>query len=237
MMEVRWQHAGDGVEVAIHANFPAHDVRVGAEAAVPVSVADDHRFGESGEGIARRVGAAKLGVNAQHREVVGVGPEEFDAFGTLAAGDICVGGEDDGNVLKHAGTVTQVPELGNRHPDVVRVGAAHVVVDAHELFGMGKGQRPQKHSFDDGKDGHIGADAESEREDSHECESRAAPEHPPGMAKILVRRFDPPNNVHGARLFFQQRRIAKAALRVVAGFLGRHSRREVVLGAHLDVRE
>ena len=44
MVKIRWQHAGDGVEVAIHANFLADDVRVAAEAAVPVSVADDHRF-------------------------------------------------------------------------------------------------------------------------------------------------------------------------------------------------
>jgi len=39
-VEVRWQHASNGVKVAIHANFLADDVRVGAEAAVPASVAD-----------------------------------------------------------------------------------------------------------------------------------------------------------------------------------------------------
>ena len=105
-------------------------------------------------------------MNAQHREVVSVSTEEFDAFRTLAAGDVCVGGEDDGNVLKHLGTVAQVPELGNRHPYVVRVGAADVVVHAHELVGMGKGQRPQKHGFDECEDGNICADAESERENS-----------------------------------------------------------------------
>ena len=142
-------------------------MRIGAEAAVPISVTDNHGFGKTGESIGRRVGAAKLGTNAEHGEVVGVGPEEFNPFGTLAAGDVCVGREDHGNVLEHAGTVAQVPKLGDGHPNVARVGAADVVVDADELFGMGKAQRPEKHSFDDCKDGHICADAESERENSH----------------------------------------------------------------------
>src|SRR5437870_13491145 len=109
--------------------------------------------------MARRVGAAKLRVNAQHREVVSVSTEEFDAFRTLAAGDVCVGGEDDGNVLKHLGTVAQVPELGNRHPYGVRVGAVDVVVHAHDLAGRGQGQGRQKHGFEEWEDVKIAATA------------------------------------------------------------------------------
>ena len=121
----------------------AKDIAIGAEAAMPISVADDDWFGKTGKGVGRCIRAAKLSMSAKHREIVGVGAEQFDALGTLAAGDIGVGRKSDRDLLEDARLVPEVPELGDGHANVVRVGVAKVVIDAHKLFRVrvGKGAK------------------------------------------------------------------------------------------------
>ena len=73
--------------------------------------------------------------------------------------------------------------------DAGRVGAVfHALQDVaeHDQPGLiGKGQRPQQHSLDDGEDGGGGADAEGQRQHRGQRESRRLEQLTQRIAHVL----------------------------------------------------
>src|SRR5215831_10453139 len=102
MAEVRRHDSCDRIDITVQTNFFTNNIGIGAEAAVPIGVADYHWLRETGQRISGNVRAAELRMNAEHGEVVGVRAEQFDSFRMFAAGDVAVGCVNYRNVLKYA---------------------------------------------------------------------------------------------------------------------------------------
>ena len=160
MAEIRRHDAEHCVWVVIEANFFTEDVRVGAKLAPPESVAEYHSINETGDGVLIGVNATDARLDSQQREVIRAGGESFDALRAISAGQIGADGPDHGNLVEDAGTLLEIPKLGNGHADVRNVGAAEIVEDADELFLMREGQRAEQNGVDDAEGGDVGADTE-----------------------------------------------------------------------------
>ena len=132
MPEARGRDAENRVEIVVETHRLADDVRVGAEKATPEPIADDGDLGDARAVIARREDTAALSLHPEHREVVGVDKEPFDALGAIAPGEVGVDGIEPGDRLEDAGAITPVEELGDREADVGRFTAGEITADADE---------------------------------------------------------------------------------------------------------
>src|SRR5438309_536503 len=106
---------------------------------------------------------------------------------------------------------------------------------ADQPLGLRIRQRTEKNGVHHAENGGVGADAESEREYGDGGEARAALQHAEHIAEIAGALVEPANDVHGASVFLEERRIAEALLCIEAGGLGRHAHGEIVRSAHLEV--
>ena len=145
--------------------------------------------GVSDQPAERRLSAEQVEEGAAHDEAAG-GPR------LAAVGEVEPARAPGGDVGEALLLATDLLEdaVIDRAVGAVDVAAcaAHVGdADARELRRPRDGQRSQAHGIHDLEDGGRRADAEREREDRDECESRAPAQQPGGVAQVLRESGEP----------------------------------------------
>ena len=158
----RRQHPDHRVGPVVHLEDLPDDVRVGAEALLPVGVAEDEdRLGpEVVVGVAERPAVQRL--HAEHVEevrrhhpgqhAVRLAPVQQRERHAVVLDEAVHGRE----------LLPVVAYLLDREGDVGRAGPLRLLPGEHQLVPVGVGQRPQQDPVDEAEDGGVGADAEPE---------------------------------------------------------------------------
>ena len=95
----------------------------------------------------------------------------------------------DGEAFERFSLLTQVCEVSKGE-----LGKSFAILrvrlpEHDEAFGSRERQRPQEHGVDDREDGRVGADAQRERHNCHQRESRLLHKHSRGVANVLPESF------------------------------------------------
>ena len=167
-MERGGGHADDRQGVVVDFDDLAHDVRVGAELAVPQAVAEDDHGVAAGRGlIGRQDGAAQLRADAEHAKVIP--GDEFGRHDTRAAA-LAQGGLEQARaheVRKRGHVLTQVLIVGIRHAELATgVGLGRHHHEPGRPIDAGQGRDGQ--ALEHGEDGGVEADADREDRDDRE---------------------------------------------------------------------
>ncbi len=103
------------------------------------------------------------------------------------------------------------------------------------MLRVGDRDGAKHHRVDEREDGGIGADAERDRDDDDGGEDGRFANAAQGEAQILREMIEPRGDPNSARVFHHPGNVAEFAHGGVAGFFGRHSAGDVVLGFDVDV--
>ncbi len=165
----------------------AQDGRVGGEAPLPETVAEDNH----GEAFfAGQEAAAKVHANLRYIEKVGGGRLPPDALRLARAANRrrqkLIVGRDAG---KRTGLVAQVSV---ERPGKIITAAIAIVrrVERHQSAGIADRCGPEHEAADHGKDGRVGSDAQSDGEDDSEHKSGCSGETPEAVGQILPQCHD-----------------------------------------------
>ena len=174
--------ADDGVEFAIHVDFAADDVRIGAEMVAPELVGEDDDVIFSGDGFVGGEVAAEEGLFFDNFvEIAGRHEGALDALGAFAGGDIEISVAGGAHGLEDGIFALPLEEIAGGG-DVAFTGDFRP--DDHELAGMRVGERGEQRGVDDAEDGGIGADAESQGEHGDRGEAGIFAEEAEAKAKV-----------------------------------------------------
>ena len=183
--EVRRQHANDGVGDAGQRQRASNDAGVAAEMPPERVRQENDRWGARSI-VGGLEAPSERRRDTQHAEVVlaDLGAREPLGFAVTAREARAPAG-DGGGAREHVVLAAPVEEEGRRRP-LPRgpVLEAQVLPDHDEAIGLRIGQRTQQHAVDDREDGRVGADAERERRDRDDGESRLAAKGPEGELQI-----------------------------------------------------
>ena len=165
--------------------MPSHDGGVAPETSLPEVVAEQHHLARAGPGVLRLYPAAEQRPDAErvvgagaHRERGGAERITLSEDRRLAD---AVGAERVERILQPR-EIHVIAEGVERLGDA---GALVAVVEGDETVGLGVGQRTEQHRLHHGEHGHVGADAEREREDGGEGEPGLAGEPADGVAEVV----------------------------------------------------
>ena len=185
MAEIGGHHSDDGVAILVHADSASDDVRIAAELALPQAVADHHSIQESRPPVGLPVHLPDGGGGAQQLEVVRAGAEHLDPLDTVAAGKRGADRVDEADLLKGAGALAQVIDLGHGHADVFGSGAAQVVKHADQAIGLAERQGLEQHRINQGKDSDVAADSQGQGQHGNRQKRRAFTQRSRGVNQIL----------------------------------------------------
>ncbi len=205
--EIRGQHANDFGAAVTKADRLADDVRIAAVASLPQPMAQNRQrrqrrwSSRSGRRRARRwwrrlrlrgaVGVGEVAArghrHAEHREDVGRGADRADLFrfAGLSGDRGATRRGDAGHAVERLGALAEVADIGNREREVEHVARPQLGPHEHEARGIAVGQRPQQDAVDDAEDRRAGADAEGDRQNRDDSESRVFLERAQCVIEIL----------------------------------------------------
>lgn len=228
------RHDADyGPQLIVDFDFAANNFRIRTIAPLPKSVSDQKNIvfprliffcGED---------ATEERPDAQCGKVFGGNEGALNAFRLTAVDDIGGPPAHGGNIGERLGIVLEIQEICIADAGGGR--AFVMLLDADKMPCIGVRQGTQQDGVDDGEEGGVGADAEGESEDGDHGETGAAAQHAGGVAKIPCGRVQPADDVHRAGVFFHQRCVSEATLRIVTRFVRLHPSDNIVPCSHLDV--
>ena len=166
---------------AVDQDFSAKDVGIGAEVLLPIAVAQDNDAILTSFFFCRRKRTAQGGPDTKRVEKVGADGAAKCAVRYAAIGDVVLGVEGvagDGGEGSGAALIFANPAF--RKAEVVGLR-----VDLRQAAGVGKRQRLKQDGVEHTEDGGIGADTESESEDSDGGEAGATTELAQSVVQIL----------------------------------------------------
>src|SRR5205085_12642069 len=102
--------------------------------------------------------------------------------------------------------------------------------DFDELLGVFHRQRADAYRVEQLKDRGVGADAERERQNGHDGETRIETQQPRAVLEIAPRAVDELDGVHLIDLLTDQRGVAQLAARRIARVGRAHAARDVLVG-------
>ena len=185
--EVARRHADDGQRLAVDDDRVVEHVRVGAEARLPVRVAEHrHRRLADRAVVGRAEQPAERGLHAEHREVAARHEHALAAQRLAAVGE--VGAEE--TVRRDAGErrlhPLEVPEHRVAEHGVavaglvarLRAGLRAGRREVDQPRGLLHRQRPQEELVEQREDGRVGPDPERQRDDGDDRDERALEERP-----------------------------------------------------------
>ena len=220
------------------------DVGVTGECAVPPSVADD------GDGMVAFSAIIIVGEQTAHQRADAEGGEvragdelDLHRLRVSAAGNNAVDGvghaEDGGGVGEDGVILLQfaVEGIGVEFGDAVRVSDATPGASAeqHELLRLLDGKIAEQDCVKKTEDGSVGANAESEREQSDGGERRTAKHRAQAVGDIFQKTFEPSPSPGEVALLAEKSGVAERAMGGAAGFIGRKAGCGMLLGAEFDV--
>jgi hypothetical protein len=119
--------------------------------------------------------------------------------------------------------------------DVFKIGQRLIEIGGDQVFGRDVGQRAEQDGIDDGEDGGVSANAESESQDGDGGEAGIFAERAEGETKILSSDLEKRESAAGAVGFLGGFDAAKFQEGLAAGFGGRQAGAEVVVDMELEV--
>ncbi len=157
--------------------------RIGAEAAPPEPVAQQHGERAAGQVLVRGEPAPPDRRGAQHAG--GGGRHESDAkpLGRAVAGQAHRAVGKGGEPGERPRPLAQVPVLGHAQLRQRLLGA--VSPQHHQPVRLGVGQRTEQHAVGDAEDRRVGPDAEGQRHHRDEGEPGPLPQPAKGIAQVL----------------------------------------------------
>ena len=176
--------ADDGVAAPSHSQRAADNLRVAAERALPVAVAEHHhRMAAPRDIVLGQNGPAELRLDAEERKRASRHrlahdgalpcPRDRSARGERRRGDAA---EDLGRAL------AQVLDVRVRHR--IEPPPAFGFVDVDERLGLHERGVAEEHRVDDAEDRCVGADADRERQHGHRREARMAAQRAQAVADV-----------------------------------------------------
>ena len=188
----RWKDADHGVRPVVHFEDGAHDVRVAAEALLPVRVAEQqHRFGPQ----------VVVGVHERATEER-LHPKHIEEVGGHDAGEYAVRftpveqGERHPVVLdKSVQTVELIPivdDLLDREWNVLRASAKRLLSSQHQFLSILVRERLQEHPVDHAENRGVGANAQRQRHHDEQAVAGMVPEAACPIANVSDDGVDQP---------------------------------------------
>ena len=192
---------------------------------------------EPARGIGGVEAAPQLRLHAEQREVARRDDEQADTLRGRETGEIVVVEPRRRDVLEDARALEILP-FRRRHADALRADAQEVVLDPHQLLGMGIRQRMEQCRVDDAEDrrGRSDAQRDSENRDRRKCWRLA--QHAEREAHVLQQAFQPhpATTPLVARDLEHKSRVAELAARVRRGIRGRFTARDEIGFGHFEMR-
>src|SRR5262245_46740160 len=177
------QDADDLVRLPVDADRAAENVGGAAEAGLPVVVADDENVVAAVDLFVATEGAAELRPGAERRKKVGGSAKALGHLrrpARLGNADLGEGVRGDLAVAAYLGPQIEVVGRRNTAAGVVGGGAE----DALQPIPVGVRRRPQQVGVEGAEHRRVGADAEPERDDGDESESRSPTQRLDGEAEV-----------------------------------------------------
>ena len=178
------EDSDDGVWLVAEREGAADDVGIASEFALPEAVADDDDFAAVGRVFLRGEGAAQHDGRAKEAEVGFADVDAVDLLG-MVAGEVEAGAAEvvGGDVLKDAGLLPPVVELGGRSGGSFALGRCEQELD--DAVGVGIGERLEQDGVDDGEDGGVGSDAKGQGCDGCDGEAGIFEEAAQGVLEVM----------------------------------------------------
>ncbi len=217
----RREHADNGVRLIVHLEDLADDVRITRETFLPEVVAEQEHRRRSLLVFSGQEGAAE---ERFHSESIKKIVRYDSGLDTLRFG---AAEEDEPHRVifresrERAGLLPEVGEIRNRKSKGVVADFGRSLMKNDEAFRRFVRQWPHQHAIDNGKDGRVRADAETERENDDRGEAGIANDPPQTVAAILAEMVDEAQNafVH-FRLFFFFAGCARGSAKFRRNLLG-----------------
>ena len=183
--EARRHDADDEVRPSLGHDRSTDNRRIAAEQPLPDAIAEHQHFRRLRPVVVRLDGAAEERRRAEQRKERAADARAEDALGQLQPADVegPAGEERDALERRQAPPVLVIGQRAARD----RAGAIAIDLAVHErehAGGIAVRRRPQDHGADDAEDGGVGADAERQRDDGGDGESRRAPQQADGVDDV-----------------------------------------------------
>ena len=183
------QDADDFVRVAVEDRGAADDAGVGAEAATPQRVGQQHDLIASVDLFVVAQVAAERRSDAERREKRRRHAESEQALRLAGAGQVHRPLAVGIHRRDRPAVAPPVEEVRRRDRTVQPSFARPLLGDRHHPIRVGIRQRSPQHRVDNAEDGGVGADAERQRHQRDNREARLADEHPQAEPDVLLQRF------------------------------------------------
>src|SRR5262245_59140437 len=194
-VESRRHYAYDRVRFFIECQLPAHDVRIGAESALPQTVFEHDHLIAPRLIFARQKYAPERRPYAERIEKVGGDAVTAESFRLMRSRQI-EGAPDNGDEpLEALILFTAVVENAERDRAVVVAVAALVgtpVIDHHQPLLMLKTERAQNQRIRDAEDRRVRRDPRRQRDDGNQREARLLHQHSRAVTQVLQQVLQPP---------------------------------------------
>ena len=166
----RRQDADDGMGHVVEENRPVQNRRVGAELIHPQHMAEDGHLVLAGLILVGEKGSAERGLDAEDVEVVRRDARAAQLDRVAHARERGAAAGLGRHEVEHGVVLLPVEKV--QRGDAVALAARRLLEHAHDAVGVRVGERLQQQSVDEAEDGGVGADAERERQQRHDGESR-----------------------------------------------------------------
>src|SRR5262245_6530484 len=192
-VEIRRHYAYDRVRFFIECQLPAHDVRIGAESALPQTVFEHNHLIAPRLIFARQKYAPERRPYAERIEKAGGDAVTAESFRLMRSRQI-EGAPDNGDEPLEAMILfTPVVEIAGRDRAVV-VAALHGApfIDHHQPLLMLKTERAQNQRIRDAEDRRIGRDPRRNRDDGNQRKAGILHQHSRAVTQVLQQVLQPP---------------------------------------------
>ncbi len=213
------------------------DLRIGAESALPQTVAqNDHVRRLGHEVLVGLKHAAARRRHAQQRKVRRRDEFSVDALGLLGPDHRHALAVEGGDVLEALRSRAPIDVVRIRGPPAFHSRAHDIAPQFHERGRILVRERPLADRVDEAEDGRVRADADRERQHRDDREARRFAERPQRVAHILRQRLERRERPHVAALLLQIRHVAEPAARGGAGIGRRRAVAAILRLAHRQVK-
>ena len=233
---LRGHNPDDAVGLAVERDGSADGVRIGGEIFTPEFVAKDDGA-IAGLHVGRGEGAAVERTDSEQREEIFGHLRGFESLGLGVSGS----GELFRRILRNgdrgnrSGGVAEIGDVRERQAEIGKIEECAASGNVDEFVGMREWERAKENGIDDGEDGGVGADAESESEDSDGGESRGFSEEAQGETRVVEERFEDRDGLLVADELLGLFEPAEFEESEAAGFLRRKTLTEIVIDVELEV--
>jgi len=176
--------------------------------------------------------------NAENREEIFGDFGGFEAlrFGAAFGGEFLGSVSVDGHGQERSSRVAHVGDIRERDAETGEIEEGAAGVEVHEFVRMREWERAEENGVDNGEDGGVGANAESEGHDGDGGKGRRFSEKTEGEAGVVEEAFYEWKGLLFTHELFGLCEAAEFKDCDAVGFVGRHAGAEAVVDVEFEVR-